>query len=197
MAKQKPIQNEKDEVLEQLFALCPFNLTSEFERDNFDGQAGVARARYIVSVINRIRKINSDLELEQRTFEKNCLLEEREYLVKFIKNEPQNEIQSILTNWQITEEEYWIDYLGKVAAIELLTFGKPSMETMTKMVKLPESAYIKATQICVKLANAIKEATVMAEQEIGVDSNMPADPAADEESIPPSQPKRLKLKKVK
>jgi hypothetical protein len=192
MAKQKPTQ--KDEVLEQLFALCPFNLTSEFERQNFEGQAGVARARYVVSVINRIRKIDSDLEQEQRTFETNCLLEEREYLVNFIKNEPQNEIQSILSNWQITEEEYWIDYLGKVSAIELLTMGKPSIETMTKMVKLPESAYIKATQICVKLANAIKEATVMAEQEIGVEANMPSD---DTDTQPPSQPKRLKLKKVK
>jgi len=194
MAKQKTVQHEKDEVLEQLFALCPFNSTSEFERQNFIELTGVARARYIVSVINRIRKIDSDLELEQRTFEQNCLLEERAYLVKFIKNEPQNELQSILTNWQITEEEYWIDYLGKIAAIELLTIGKPSLETMTKMVKLPESAYIKATQICVKLANAIKEATVMAEQEIGIDTNNTADvtdPSA------PSQPKKLKLKKIK
>lgn len=190
MAKQQPTQ--KDEVLEQLFALCPFNSTSEFERQNFIELTGVSRARYIVSVINRIRKIDSDLEQEQRTFEQNCLLEEREYLVNFIKNEPQNEIQSILTNWQITEEEYWIDYLGKIAAIELLTIGKPSLETMTKMVKLPESAYIKATQICVELANAIKEATVMAEQEVGIDAQQ--DSTDDTSS---SQPKRLKLKKVK
>lgn len=192
MAKQKTAPNEKDEVLDQLFALCPFNSTSEFERQNFIELTGVARARYIVSVINRIRKIDSDLELEQRTFETNCLLEEREYLANFIKNEPQNEVQSILTNWQITEEEYWIDHLGKIAAIELLTIGKPSLETMTKMVKLPESAYIKSTQICVKLANAIKEATVMAEQEVGIDTQQ--DDADDTSS---SQPKRLKLKKVK
>jgi hypothetical protein len=192
MAKQKIASNEKDEVLEQLFALCPFNSTSEFERENFIELTGVARARYIVSVINRIRKIDSDLELEQRTFEQNCLLEERNYMVNFIKNEPQNEVQSILTNWQITEEEYWIDYLGKIAAIELLTIGKPSLETMTKMVKLPESAYVKATQICVKLANAIKEATVMAEQEVGIDTTQP-----NEDDTASSQPKRLKLKKVK
>lgn len=187
----KQMQNEKDEVLEQLFALCPFNSTSEFERENFIELTGVARARYIVSVINRIRKIDSDLEVEQRTFETNCLLEEREHLVNFIKNEPQNEVQSILTNWQITEEEYWIDHLGKIAAIELLTIGKPSLDTMTKMVKLPESAYIKATQICVNLANAIKEATVMAEQEVGIDTQQ------DDVDDTSTQPKRLKLKKVK
>jgi hypothetical protein len=65
------------------------------------------------------------------------------------------------------------------------------METMTKMVKLPDDAYIKATQICVKLANAIKEATIMAEQEIGIN----ADEANDLTS--PTEPKKLKLKKVK
>jgi hypothetical protein len=67
------------------------------------------------------------------------------------------------------------------------------METMTKMVKLPESAYIKATQICVKLANAIKEATVMAEQEVGIDIG----PGAGPDPEPPTQPKKLKLRKVK
>lgn len=193
MAKQKPTQNEKDEVMEQFYALCPYNLTSEFERENFDGQTGVSRPRYILSVINRIRKIDSDLEQEQRTFETKCLLEEKEYLVNFIKGQPESEISSTLTNWQIMEEEYWIDNLGKIAAIELLTIGKPSLETMTKMVKLPEDAYIKATQICVKLANAIKEATMTAEREIGIDSSAPA----DVDQAPPTEPKKLKLKKVK
>jgi hypothetical protein len=191
MAKQKPTQ--KDEVMEQFYALCPYNLTSEFERENFDGQSGISRPRYIVSVINRIRKIDSDLELEQRTFETNCLLEEKEYLINFIKDQPESEVSSTLKNWQMTEEEYWIDNLGKIAAIELLTIGKPSLETMTKMVKLPEDAYIKSTQICVKLANAIKEATMTAEREIGIDSSV----SADADQTPPTEPKKLKLKKVK
>jgi hypothetical protein len=191
MAKQKPTQ--KDEVMEQFYSLCPYNLTSEFERENFDGQSGISRPRYIVSVVNRIRKIDSDLEQENRTFETNCLLEEKDYLINFIKDLPESEVSSTLKNWQITEEEYWIDNLGKIAAIELLTIGKPSLETMTKMVKLPEDAYIKATQICVKLANAIKEATMTAEKEIGIDSSAPV----DADHTPPTEPKKLKLKKVK
>jgi hypothetical protein len=39
---------------------------------------------------------------------------------------------------------------------------------MTKMVKLPEDLYVKSTQICVTLANKIKQATIEAEQEIGI-----------------------------
>jgi len=182
---------ENNQLLEKLFSLCPFNLTSEFETTNFVELTGVSRARYTISVINRIRKIDSDLEKEKRTFEKNCLTEEKNSLVNFLTKQPENETISILSNWQITEEEYWIDYLGKIAAIEILTIGKPSIETMTKMVKLPEDAYVKATQICVELANAIKTATVTAEQEIGFDqvetTNTPV----------PGAPIKLKLKKIK
>ena len=39
---------------------------------------------------------------------------------------------------------------------------------MSLMVKLPEANYVKATQICVKLANTIKQATESAEKEVGV-----------------------------
>jgi hypothetical protein len=182
---------EKNQQLEKLFSLCPFNLTSEFETTSFVELTGVSRARYIISVINRIRKIDSDLEQEKRKFEKNCLTEEKNLLVDFLTKQPENETISILTNWQITEEEYWIDYLGKIAAIELLTIGKPSIETMTKMVKLPEDAYVKATKICVELANAIKTATVTAEQEIGVNNDETANTPV------PSAPIKLKLKKIK
>jgi hypothetical protein len=60
---------------------------------------------------------------------------------------------------------------------------------MNQMVKLPEDAYITATQICVKLANAVKQATVNAEEAIGV--------YAPEETEPSNGPRKLMLKKVK
>ena len=182
---------EKNKQLEKLFSLCPFNLTSEFETTSFVELTGAARARYIIFVINRIRKIDSDLEQENRTFEKNCLTEEKNSLIEFLTKQPQNELMSVLSNWQITEEEYWTDYLGKIAAIELLTIGKPSIETMTKMVKLPEDAYVKATKICVELANAIKTATVTAEQEIGINRDETTNTPV------PNAPIKLKLKKIK
>jgi hypothetical protein len=65
------------------------------------------------------------------------------------------------------------------------------------MAKLPEDLYIKSTQICVKLANAIKEATVQAEEEIGIgqeedypDAGLPSNDSGD-------TPSTLILKKIK
>ena len=102
-------------------------------------------------------------------------------------------LTSTVFNWQESEQDYWVNFLGKQAAIELLTFGRPTVETMSKMVKLPEHLYVKATQICVRLANAIKTATTEAEVEIGIVNNQ-------ENISDDSKPKELKkvlLKKIK
>lgn len=187
-----------NEQLNKLFELCPYNSLSEFERENFYAQTGVSNVRYIIEVINRIRKIDSDLLTETRPFETNCLREEKTKLEKFLLTQDVIELETKIANWEMLEREHWAEYLGKIAAIELLTYGKASVDTMTKMVKLPEDLYIKSTQICVTLANKIKEATINAEQEIGVGMEMDEEyansglPTANE-----TTPTTLVLKKIK
>jgi hypothetical protein len=154
--------------LDKLLKACPYPVFSDFERENFQNETGAALSRYVIDTVNRIRKIDSDLETETRTFEKNCLQEERKKLVKFLKGQDFQQLEDAITNWEFVEQEYWTQFLGKKAALELLTFGKTTYETMSLMVKLPEANYVKATQICVKLANTIKTATESAEKEVGV-----------------------------
>ena len=158
-----------NEQLNKLFELCPYNTLSEFERENFQAKSGGSYVRYIIEVVNRIRKIDSDLLNETRQFETKCLQEEKNRLEKFLSNQDLTELETKVSNWEMLEREHWAEHLGKIAAIELLTYGKPSVDTMTKMVKLPEELYVKATQICVALANKIKQATMQAEVEIGVE----------------------------
>jgi hypothetical protein len=172
-------------TLQPIFDICPYPTFSDFERQNFQNQTGSAYARYIIETINRLRKIDSDLETEDRTFEKNCLLSEKEKLQKFLEGEDPKQLESAITNWEFVEKEYWSNFLGKQAAVEILTLGKPTFETMNKMVKLPEDLYIKATQTCVRLANAIQSATERAEEELGYT------PQVDK------GPRKLALKKVK
>lgn len=171
--------------LQGLFDICPYPTVSDFEIENFQNKTGTAYARYIIKTINRLRKIDSDLETEDRTFEKNCLLAEKEKLQNFLAGEDRQELESAITNWEFVEKEYWSNFLGKQAAVEILTLGKPTFETMNKMVKLPEDLYIKATQTCVRLANAIQSATERAEEELGY--------------VPQTDkgPRKLALKKVK
>jgi hypothetical protein len=152
----------------KLFAACPYAPISKFEFENFHLQSGSAYPRFIIDVINQIRKIDSDLTSITTPFEINVLQEKRSNLIAILDNQNIDELTSAIENWEIVESDYWVNYLGKKAAIEILTLGKATVDTMTAMVKLPEELYIKSTQICVRLANTISDATVSAEQEIGV-----------------------------
>lgn len=164
--------------LDKLLETCPYPVFSDFERENFQNETGAALSRYVIDIVNRIRKIDSDLDSETRTYERNCLEAERTKLVKFLKSQKFDDLEEAITNWEFVEQEYWTQFLGKKAALELLTFGKTTFETMSLMVKLPEANYIKATQICVKLANTIKTATEAAEKEIGIVASRNGEPGA-------------------
>ena len=114
-------------------------------------------------------------------------------MLQILDQQDITKLTNAVNDWQSTEQDYWVNFLGKQAAIELLTFGRPTVDTMSKMVKLPEHLYVKATQICVRLANAIKTATTEAEEAIGVVSNQ-------ENSLDANKPTELKkvlLKKIK
>lgn len=194
MATKKTSAKSTDKY-EELFQSCPYHVLSEFETENFNSQLGSAYSRFIIDTINRVRKIDSDLETETRTFEKKCLDEEKSKLLQILDQQDTTKLTNAVTDWQSTEQDYWVNFLGKQAAIELLTFGKPTVETMSKMVKLPEDLYIKSTQICVKLANAIKVATVNAELEIGISAPEPTQTESNSKEQAPS--KKLLLKKIK
>ncbi len=195
MARKKEQVEAIPESLAEAFDKCPYPIPSRFEFDNFKSQTGTGFSRHIVDTINRVRKIDSDIEQTTGSFELECLNAERTMLLNYLQEQNPNALKSSVLNWEMMEKEYWINTLGKQAAIEILTVGKPSVETMNKMVRLPEDSYIKATQICVKLANAIKATTVAAETQIGVvvpDETASAPAPADMEPPPVT---KLKIKK--
>lgn len=185
MARKKVTENKYT----SLFDTCPYPLQSKFEIDNFSSFSGVGFARHVIGVVNRIRKIESDLELEKRTYERNLLEAESARLYAFLDTQDEAALTAAVENWEQVEKEYWINVLGKQAAIELITVGGPTAETMSKMVRLPEDAYIKATQICVRLANAIKKTTQDAEIQVGIVPTAPPTPQEE-----PAEPRKLKLK---
>jgi len=198
MARKKSVAEEVENnnqryKFKDLFDNCTFNTVSKFEQENFNSTTGVGYARYVIGIINRIRKLESDLESETKTFERNVMLGELEVHYEYLESQDPNTLRNAVDSWQSVEREYWINTLGKQAAIELITLGTTSAETMSKMVKLPEDMYIKVTQICVRLANTIKETTVRAEEEIGV-IQQPRDdvPASTAES----GPRKINLKKI-
>ena len=56
-----------------------------------------------------------------------------------------------MSDIESSEEEYWINRLGKLAAIDILTIGKVQPEHMNYMVSLEDEAFA----ACVKTATSI------------------------------------------
>lgn len=179
--------------LKNLIESCPFTVNyGEFEQESFGSFSSPGYARHVIGLINQLRKIESDLNHESRRFERSVLIEEKEKIIKLLEKQDAAKLKNAVTNWQQSEPDYWADTLGKMAAIEILSHGQTTYNTMMKMAKLPEDLYVKATQICVRLANTIKETTVKAEMEIGVTAE-PIDAPYDDAA----PTKKILLKKVK
>ena len=190
MARKKETTLNKHEAL---FTKCPYPVQSKFELDTFSAQTGIGYARYAITVVNKIRKLQSDLKITVTDFEAGCISAEIAQLYSWLDSQDAAVLDSAIENWEHVEKDYWVNLLGKQAAIELLTIGRTSMETMNKMVRLPEDGYVKATQICVRLANTIKTTTQSAESKVGIThQDEPAQAETDAKTT-----KKLNLKKFK
>lgn len=165
--------------LTALFDNAPYMVPSKFELDTFHPTTTSASfARRVIEVVNEIRELESTKPTTE--FQRKNIAANIAVLQSWLENYDADKLVDLVTNWEDKESSYWIDTLGKRAAIEIIAENKISKETMEKMTMLPEPDYIKATQLCVKLANAIKSATVKAEEAIGVVAPPPLDPVKDE-----------------
>ena len=63
----------------------------------------------------------------------------------------EHDVDALLADIDSTEEEYWINRLAKLAAIDILTIGKVQPEHMNYIVALEDEAF----SACVKTATSI------------------------------------------
>jgi hypothetical protein len=192
MATKKSSTSATAGKYQKLFEVTPYLVPSQFELENFSSSSNsVSFPRRTIEVVNRIRELNSlvtTTEYEQKSKEANILA-----LTTWLDNYDVEKLAKEVSSWEEKEMNYWIDTLGKTAAIEIIANGAISKATVEKMTMLPEEGYVKATQLCVKLANAIKSATVKAEEAIGI-KHEPLAPVPAEQGKVPTKP-GFKLKR--
>ena len=63
----------------------------------------------------------------------------------------EHDVDALIADLNSSEEEYWVNRLGKLAAIDILTIGKVQPEHMSYMVALEDEAFA----ACVKTATSI------------------------------------------
>jgi len=81
-----------------------------------------------------------------------------------------HDVTALLENIEDSEEEYWIQRLAKLAAIDILTIGKVQPEHMNYMVSLNDTAFAACVKTTATLAKTLNEEfkTVEAELDAGM-----------------------------
>jgi hypothetical protein len=157
---------------------------SSYEFRNFFLEEHPTNARQLIAVMQDIEKLHhrigqaKAMQTELSGQAPNLALHRKlkimknqyDLLISWYENIDDKTKKNILENFEKEESNYWSNYLGRQAAIELLTIGKPSFDTMDKMVKLPVEDFEKTVRVCVRYANLIKESTTNVEHAMGVSS---------------------------
>lgn len=170
-AAMKTSTGKKEVDFALLNKITPYTTQTQYESKTFTPSTGYDFPRYAIEAVNKIRNLDVLLKAEKNTVAKAVLTEQKTALMAELNQYDHDKLELSIKNVEQFEENYWIQTLGKRAALELLCAGKVGVDTMEKMIKLPEDAYIKATQVCVKLANSVRDLTSEAEQSIGINTN--------------------------
>jgi len=118
------------------------------------------------------RQITHDLALAGRFFRGNK--ENVKVLKKVLAEWNQRNTLSELTSNDDSERMYWIDRLAKRSAVELLSTGKVSSDTMFKMTCLSTESFAECVKRATILADQLNKTTQGAEQSVNLDT-VPAD----------------------
>ena len=80
-----------------------------------------------------------------------------------------NNVEELLANIETEEEQYWIQRLGRLAAIDILTIGKVQPEHMAYMASLEDEAFAAAVKTATTLEKELNESVQQIEAELGED----------------------------
>ena len=80
-----------------------------------------------------------------------------------------NNVEELLANIEAEEEQYWIERLAKLAAIDILTIGKVQPETMHHMAALSDDAFAASVKSATVLAKTLNENVRQIEAELATD----------------------------
>lgn len=78
-------------------------------------------------------------------------------------------VEELLNNIEDQEEEYWVQRLGRLAAIDILTIGKVQPEHMSYMASLNDEAFAACVKTATTLAKELNESVQQIEAELGSD----------------------------
>ena len=81
----------------------------------------------------------------------------------------EHNVEDLLKSIESEEEQYWVERLAKLAAIDILTLGKVQPEHMNYMVALSDEAFASTVKSATTLAKSLNTSVKEIEAELGSD----------------------------
>ena len=80
-----------------------------------------------------------------------------------------HDIPALLENIETYEEQYWVDRLARLAAIDMLTVGKIQPDHMNRIAALNDNAFANCVKTTTQLAKLLNDGVVQAERQLSQD----------------------------
>lgn len=143
---------------------------SQYEFDNFVIGSSNSAARQVRTLLlekeeyeRQIAQLANTPDTSRYT---DAALKELAQINEFLGQFDEEQIASVLSNFEDEEGEYWAETLGKAAAVEVLTNDKVSTETLSKLALLPIEDFKTSVEITNKIIQYIKQTTAQLEKEL-------------------------------
>tara|TARA_B100001250_G_scaffold187774_1_gene161347 strand:- start:4616 stop:5116 length:501 start_codon:yes stop_codon:yes gene_type:complete len=80
-----------------------------------------------------------------------------------------HDVTALLENIETYEEQYWVDRLARIAAIDILTIGKIQPDHMNRIAALNDTAFANCVKTTASLAKLLNDGVVQAERQLSQD----------------------------
>ena len=80
-----------------------------------------------------------------------------------------HDVTALLENIETYEEQYWVDRLARIAAIDILTIGKIQPDHMNRIAALNDTAFANCVKTTANLAKLLNDGVVQAERQLSQD----------------------------
>lgn len=143
---------------------------SQYEFDNFIIGSSNSAARQVRALL--VDKEEYERNLAQITTHgdhsrySDQISKELAQIDEFLGQFDQEQIESVLANFEDEEGAYWAETLGKAAAVEVLTNDKVSAQTLAKLALLPIEDFKSSVEITNNIIQYIKQTTAKLEKEL-------------------------------
>lgn len=155
------------ELLDQLLKTNPQRTRWEYVNFLLEPY-GEFTGRAILSQLYRLKEINEILEHASETSAAVQLAHEQLQITAWLATMSQEEIAQHLAEVEAKDPDYWVQRLGREAAVDMVSTGRISKATLDRAILLDETRYREFARVSNTILQVVGDVTRDVEHEMGI-----------------------------